>query len=129
MKAHDEAVQPLEAIRILTTEVIDYAGLFPPSQISMPEAVLNYATYRASNYGWMLGRFILPVPRLEEFLDSAGEFLSTGSRLPWRLSVLAVDAVKFVDLFYGCVYVFAGKGAQRPCRRRHKRNHKTGQRI
>jgi hypothetical protein len=93
MKAHDEAVQPLEAIRILTTEVIDYAGLFPPSQISMPEAVLNYATYRASNYGWMLGRFILPVPRLEEFLDSAGEFLSTGSRLPWRLSVLAGEDI------------------------------------
>lgn len=81
---------PRESVRILLNEIIDYAGLFPPSQASMSEAVLNYATYRGSNYGWMLGRFVLPVARLDEFYESALEFLPRrGNASPWRLSVLA----------------------------------------
>ena len=62
---------PKESVRILLNEIIDYAGLFPPSQVSMTDAVLNYTTYRHSNYGWMLGRFVLPVSRLDEFYESA----------------------------------------------------------
>lgn len=80
---------PKDSARILLTEIIDYAGLFPPSQVSMSEAVLNYATYRHSNYGWMLGRFVLPASRLEEFYESAKEFLPRGRESAWRLSVLA----------------------------------------
>lgn len=86
---------PKESVRVLLNEIIDYAGLFPPSQVSMADAVLNYATYRHSNYGWMLGRFILPAARLDEFYESALEFLpraNTGS--PWRLSVLAGEDVQ-----------------------------------
>ena len=84
---------PKESVRILLNEIIDYAGLFPPSQVSMSEAVLNYATYRHSNYGWMLGRFILPVSRLDEFYESAREFLPRGREAAWRLSVLAGEDV------------------------------------
>lgn len=80
---------PKESVRILLNEIIDYAGLFPPSQASMSEAVLNYATYRHSNYGWMLGRFILPAARLDEFFESAREFLPKKRESAWRLSVLA----------------------------------------
>ena len=84
---------PKESVRILLNEIIDYAGLFPPSQVSMSEAVLNYATYRHSNYGWMLGRFILPVARLDEFYESAREFLPRGQEAAWKLSVLAGEDV------------------------------------
>jgi len=84
---------PKESVRILLNEIIDYAGLFPPSQVSMSEAVLNYATYRNSNYGWMLGRFILPVSRLDEFYESAKEFLPKGRETAWRLSALAGEDV------------------------------------
>ena len=84
---------PKESVRILLNEIIDYAGLFPPSQVSMSEAVLNYATYRHSNYGWMLGRFILPVSRLDEFYESAREFLPRGREAAWKLSVLAGEDV------------------------------------
>jgi len=52
-----------ESVRALLTEIIDYAGLFPPSQLSMAEAVINYATYRNSNYNWMLGKFVVPAAR------------------------------------------------------------------
>ena len=51
--------KPKESARALLAEIIDYAGLFPPSQISMAEAVTNYAAYKNSNYKWMLGRFIV----------------------------------------------------------------------
>src|SRR5204863_10043337 len=83
--AQTGSLKPLESARILLTQVIDYAGLFPPSQCSMSEAVLNFATYRNSNYGWMLGRFVLPAARLDEFGETAREFVPpqrTPSPLP-----------------------------------------------
>ena len=89
MNARVVDTPPKESVRILLNEIIDYAGLFPPSQVSMPDAVLNYATYRHSNYGWMLGRFVLPVSRLDEFYECAQEFLPKGGKNVWRLSVLA----------------------------------------
>ena len=75
--------------RALLTEIIDYAGLFPPSALSMPEAVRNYAAYKHSVYKWILGRFVVPVSRLDEFLASVEDFLIPGD--VWRLSVLAGD--------------------------------------
>jgi hypothetical protein len=94
MNVHATAAQPLESVRVLLTDIVDYAGLFPPSQLSMQEAVLNYATYRMSNYSWMLGRFVTPVSRLTEFLDHAGEFLPRDPAAdPWRLSVIAGEDI------------------------------------
>lgn len=93
MNAQIEESRPKESIRVLLSEIIDYAGLFPPSQISMPEAVINYATYKNSNYGWMLGRFILPVARLDEFLETARDFISRDGKSAWRLSVLAGEDI------------------------------------
>ncbi|MBS1795926.1 MAG: hypothetical protein JSS81_18875 [Acidobacteria bacterium] len=84
---------PKESVRTLLTEIVDYAGLFPPSQISMPEAVLNYATYRNSNYHWMLGRFVVPVARLDEFFESAHDFISRDGKSVWRLAVLASEDI------------------------------------
>jgi hypothetical protein len=92
-----------KSIQTLLAETIDYAGLFPPSQISMPEAVLNYATYKNSNYNWMLGRFIVPLGRLPEFSESAREFTSPDSKNPWRISVVAgediVDTIRQIQHF------------------------------
>ncbi|HEY8562369.1 MAG TPA: hypothetical protein VIL74_18475 [Pyrinomonadaceae bacterium] len=84
---------PKESVRILLTEIVDYAGLFPPSQLSMPEAVINYATYRNSNYNWMLGRFVLPAARLDEFMETAREFILRDSKQSWRLAVLAGEDI------------------------------------
>lgn len=93
MNAKTEESRPKESVRVLLTEIIDYAGLFPPSQISMPEAVINYATYKNSNYGWMLGRFIVPVARLDEFFENARDFISRDGKSAWRLSVLAGEDI------------------------------------
>ncbi len=59
------------AIHALMGGLVDYAGLFPPTKLSMTEAVRNYAQYVASNDAWMLGRFILPVSKIEEFRKAA----------------------------------------------------------
>lgn len=48
------------------TELIDYAGLFPPADLPLEQAITNYATYRQSAEAWMLAHFIIPVGRLQE---------------------------------------------------------------
>lgn len=82
---------PKQSVRMLLAEIVDYAGLFPPSMVSMKEAVTNFAAYRSGTHAWMLGRFVLPVARLNEFLDAAQEHLTPGN--PWRLSVLAGEDI------------------------------------
>lgn len=83
-----------ESIKLLLSEIVDYAGLFPPSALAMPEAVINYATYRNSNYRWMLGRFVVPAGRLGEFLETAQDFVERDKNEgAWRLSVLASEDV------------------------------------
>ena len=83
------------ALRALLAERIDYAGLFPPAALPMPEAVANFASYRESADAWALARFVLPVVRLEDFEAVAAPHLRGA---PWRLSVLAhltdADAIR-----------------------------------
>jgi hypothetical protein len=81
-----------ESARVLLAGIVDYAGLFPPSALSMPEAVINYATYKNSNYNWMLGRFIVPATRLDEFAASAKDFF-TRDKEAWKLSALAGEDI------------------------------------
>ena len=83
---------PKKSVRALLAGIVDYAGLFLPSQLSMPPAVANYAAYRRGDYEWMLGRFVVPVSRLDEFTTSAKDFFSDGQDV-WRLSVLAGEDI------------------------------------
>jgi len=83
---------PLESVRALLTGAIDYAGLFPPSQLSMEEAVLNFAKYRQSAESWMLGRFVVPVARLDELKEAASQFVESESE-PWQISALAAEDI------------------------------------
>ena len=78
-------------IRSLLAGAIDYAGLFPPAGLAMPDAVRCYAAYRDGPDAWALGRFVLPASRLDE-LAAAARALATAapSRAPspWQLSAL-----------------------------------------
>lgn len=80
---------PKESLRALLGEIVDYAGLFPPSALSMKEAVANYAKYKNGDYNWMLGRFVVPAGRLDEFLENARDYSTKDENDGWRLSVLA----------------------------------------
>ena len=85
-------ITPLESVQALLTGAIDYAGLFPPSQLSMEEAVLNFARYRASQESWLLGRFIVPVARLDELKEAASPIVEH-EKEPWRISALAAEDI------------------------------------
>lgn len=93
----------MESVRLLMSGAIDYAGLFPPSAVSMSEAVLNYATYRNSNYAWMLGRFVCSVARLEELAESARDFVSRDAAHSWRVAAVAgedlYDTIRRIEDF------------------------------
>lgn len=54
------------SLRALLTDLIDYAGLFPPARLPLDQAIRNYARYRQESDAWMLGRFIIPASRLED---------------------------------------------------------------
>jgi hypothetical protein len=79
------------ATTVLLRELIDYAGLFPPASLPMSQSVENYDTYLRSEWNWILGRFIVPVARLDEFEHA---FAALPTRAPekglqnWRLSAL-----------------------------------------
>jgi len=87
------------SIRALCEGLVDYAGLFPPAGLDMPSACENYARYVRGDDAWMLGRFICPASRLEEFTAHASVLLPgthatsgyrehAGQVAPWALSVV-----------------------------------------
>jgi len=78
------------AFRKLMAGLIDYAGLFPPAALDMPEALRLYSTYRSGADAWLLGRFICPASRLDEL----GELLrqSPPTTAPLPLSVILPPA-------------------------------------
>lgn len=74
------------SLRELLSGIIDYAGLFPPANLPLDEAIRNYARYRTEPESWMLARFVCPAKRLAELNTHR-------SKLPeaLNLSVLGSD--------------------------------------
>jgi hypothetical protein len=89
----------MTALRTLIAGFIDYAGLFPPAALDMPRAVRNYAAYRHGEYGWALGRFILPGARIAEFEQAAEQVgTSGGSGAAWSIALSAgADAKQEIE--------------------------------
>jgi hypothetical protein len=91
-----------DAAHALLASLVDYAGLFPPAELPMPAAVSGYASSRTGAEAWMLGRFVVPLARLEEF-ERVFDELPAGDRAkPWLLSViggrdLEADARTIID--------------------------------
>lgn len=56
------------AVRAAFASLIDYAGLFPPAQLSMESAVPDYVEAHGGSFSWMLGRFIVPASRLDDLV-------------------------------------------------------------
>ncbi len=78
------------ATRALLAGIVDYAGLFPPAQLELAAAVRAYAAARRGPHAWMLGRFVLPAARSDEF---AAACLAEWQPLDgaWEVSLLAAD--------------------------------------
>ncbi|MCB1058567.1 MAG: hypothetical protein KDD11_23935 [Acidobacteria bacterium] len=80
----------MDAARTLLSGLIDYAGLFPPAKLGMEPAVANYGAYRKGEHRALLGRFVVPLGRVEELAAVVGErgFLPAAGEAPWQLSAL-----------------------------------------
>lgn len=81
-----------KSLHALLHTIVDYAGLFPPAGLSMQKAVENYAAYRHDPHSWMLGRFVVPVSRLDEFAAAFRAGVTTDDH-HWRLSALIGDDI------------------------------------
>jgi len=77
----------VSAVRAFLAGIVDYAGLFPPAGLDMPAAVRNYSQYRSGDAAWMLGRFIVPVARLDEFASVLRAETPTNESA-WQVSAL-----------------------------------------
>ncbi len=94
MTTPSQTENSMDSVRAFFAGLIDYAGLFPPAELAMADAVANYAAYRRDANSWLLARFILPIARLAEF-ETALSAQSTAhptdhdaGDAPWRLSAL-----------------------------------------
>lgn len=79
----------LTSLKQLLASIVDYAGLFPPAQLNLSEAVATYDRAQASPHTWMLDRFVVPATRLHELVSL---LLTASERMyvskPWSLSVI-----------------------------------------
>lgn len=78
----------MSALRTLLTGLVDYAGLFPPADLPLAQAVENYASYKKGPHAWMLGRFVIPVSLLTEFAALSKGVVPAAGGEPWFLAGL-----------------------------------------
>jgi hypothetical protein len=69
------------SVRAMFSGIVDYAGMFPPAQLPLEQAIHNYARYRTEPESWMLGRFVCPAARLEELSPFVEELFREGPPL------------------------------------------------
>jgi len=73
------------SLRVLLSQAIDYAGMFPPCALALEPALRNQASYVRSAETWMLNGFVLPVGQF----DAATQFSSEFDRqCPLRVAAL-----------------------------------------
>ncbi len=70
-----------ESLAALLSNLIDYAGLYPPAGLPLESVLRNYAAYRNSPQGWMLNRLVLPAAKLRETRLGSG----------WRVALLVEE--------------------------------------
>jgi hypothetical protein len=74
------------SLHAFLTQSIDYAGLFPPAELTLETALKNHAAYVRSSDVWMLNSFVLPVTK---FGEAASYFSMFDRQHPLRISALA----------------------------------------
>jgi hypothetical protein len=92
-----ESAASSESIRgsviALLSNIIDYAGLLPPAELDMADALAKYAACLAGDDAWLLERLVIPAARLDEFEAHAAAVLPKGEDdEPWQITALAAPA-------------------------------------
>jgi hypothetical protein len=77
----------LPSVQALFSGIIDYAGLFPPAQLPLEQAIRNYARYQQEPESWMLGRFVCPLKQVSKLWPHVRPLFSADSEI--RISAVA----------------------------------------
>lgn len=78
----------MASMRGFFSEIIDYAGLFPPAGQDMSAAIREYAKHLNGADHDLLGRFVVPVARLDEFAAMSENIIPAGGD-KWNISAVA----------------------------------------
>lgn len=57
---------PKTALRVFMSQILDYAGMYPPTNLALEDAFRNFVEYQSNLDAWMLSRFVIPAKRLAE---------------------------------------------------------------
>jgi hypothetical protein len=100
----------MSAAQALLGRILEYAGLFPPAALDMESALRNYQRYADTDEFWLLGGFVLPANRLEEFTGAFERVWGTEQERPWTLKVVCAgetaDDVRAIEEFQqGAVFI------------------------
>ena len=87
------------SLQAFLARILDYAGLFPPAQLPLDQAIRQYARYRQDLDNWMLGRFICPAASLDELTPFVRELFSSGP--PLAISALGRGGKNAADFLAG----------------------------
>jgi hypothetical protein len=77
----------LDARTAAFAALVDYAGLFPPASLSVPQAVDEYLGIRSGDHYWVAGRFLCRSSQLTELAAAATAKLRSGDA-PWEIGVI-----------------------------------------
>lgn len=58
-----------KSLAYFTNKLFDYAGLFPPENLSLSKSLWNFSQYQTFDQREWLGKFIFPVEKVEEFIS------------------------------------------------------------
>ncbi len=113
MQINSDTKTTTGALRALLANLIDYAGLFPPAALQLPDVVRNYAQYFEHSDAWMLARLIIPTSKLDEFERAARDLLpNDDDSEPWCISALIKStAPADLDPAIECIQAFNMKHA------------------
>jgi hypothetical protein len=83
------------AVRAAFEALIDYAGLFPPARLEMGPAAAEYLEHSLGAQAWMLGRFIVPLSRVDDLLNALP---SAAASIPVSLIATAAELPRVAQL-------------------------------
>ncbi|MDZ7716690.1 MAG: hypothetical protein U5J95_10805 [Balneolaceae bacterium] len=83
------------SLQVFMNGIIDYAGLFPPAQLSLDTSIHNFARYKKGEDADMLSRFIIPASQLHRLEDYGNELFKADP--PFDFSVLGKGTEMIAD--------------------------------
>jgi hypothetical protein len=107
-------------LRTFLSQIIDYAGLYPPASLPLGDAIRNFVKYQKDVDVWMLSRFIIPAKRLAELSQLAEQSFPNDGQLTFsvlgrggknahefleNLKLDIADILAFRDLHQSAVFV------------------------